>query len=105
VLRLSGHKVHVAAEGPEALALARRLLPEVVFIDIGLVGMDGNEVARRLRGEAELSGAVLVALTGWVGPEERQRSLEAGFDHHLYKPADLRAVEQLMAFPGTGRAT
>ena len=97
LLRVSGHEAQAVHDGAEALVAARGLPPEVVFLDLGLPGMDGYEVARRLRAEPHLSGAVLVALSGWGNAEDRRRSREAGFDHHLTKPADPIAVDELLA--------
>jgi CheY-like chemotaxis protein len=97
VLRLAGQEVQTAYDGPSALQRARELRPALVFLDLGMPGMDGYEVARRLRGEPELCGAVLVALTGWGQEEDRRRSAEAGLDHHLVKPADPAAVQRLLA--------
>ena len=99
LLRLSGHHVRVAHDGPAALEAARSLPPEVVLLDIGMPGMDGYEVARRLRQLPGLAGAVLVALTGWGQEQDRRRSKEAGFDHHLTKPADPLALRELFAAP------
>jgi CheY-like chemotaxis protein len=69
----------------------------IVFLDIGMPGMDGYEVARRLRGEPGLRGVVLVALTGWGQEEDRRRSKEAGFDQHVVKPVEPAALENLLA--------
>jgi CheY-like chemotaxis protein len=80
-----GQEVEVAHDGPSALEAAERFLPEVVLLDIGLPGMDGHEVARRLRGRPRFEHTTLVALTGWGQESDRRRSQEAGFDHHLVK--------------------
>ena len=96
MLELSGHVTRAAFSGPEALAAAREFNPEVVFLDIGLPGMNGYEVAERFRAEPELSGAVLVALTGWGSEEDKQRSRKAGFDYHLTKPIDAAAVQDVL---------
>jgi CheY-like chemotaxis protein len=76
--------------------MARRLKPDVVVLDLGLPGFDGLEAARRLRAEPELNGLLLVALSGWVQPDDRARSREAGFDHHLAKPVQLRSLEGVL---------
>ena len=76
---------------------ARRLRPDVAILDIGLPGFSGLEVARRLREEPSLAGLFLVALSGWVQPEDLVRSREAGFDHHLAKPVDVATLERLLA--------
>jgi len=96
-LRLKGHEVQVAHDGATALQLTPSVRPEIVFLDIGMPGMDGNEVARRLRRQPELNGLVLVALTGWGSPEDRRRTAEAGFDHHLVKPVEPKALDGLLA--------
>ena len=94
--RLYGQEVRVAHDGPEALAVAEEFRPEVVLLDIGLPGMDGNEVARRLRGRPEFERTLIVALTGWGQEADVERSREAGFDHHLVKPANPDAILGLL---------
>ena len=94
--RVYGQEVRVAHDGPEALAVAGEFRPEVVLLDIGLPGMDGNEVARRLRGRPEFEKTLIVALTGWGQEEDVARSREAGFDHHLVKPANPDAIRELL---------
>ena len=71
--------------------------PDIVFLDIGMPGKDGYEVARELRASPHTRQAVLVALTGWGAKDDRARSRKAGFDHHLTKPAALEAVDELLA--------
>jgi len=97
LLRLMGNDVRVARDGASALALAPEFGPAVVLLDIGLPGMDGYEVARGLRARPELTGVVLIALTGWSQDEDRPRSHEAGFDHHLIKPVDIGALQALLS--------
>jgi CheY-like chemotaxis protein len=99
LLRLKGHEVRTAYDGPAALVAVRAQPPDVVLCDIGMPGMDGLEVARRLRQDLGLKQALLVALTGYGGEEDRRRSREAGFNAHLVKPADVRALERLLARP------
>ncbi len=99
LLRLEGHEVQTAYDGPTALATAYAFQPEVAFVDIGLPGMDGFELARRLREQVGLKDALLAALTGYGQQEDRRKSLEAGFDAHLVKPVDLTAVSKLLARP------
>lgn len=96
VLRLSGHAVREAADGTVAIALARERAPEFAFVDIGLPGIDGYEVARCLR---ELLGdaVMLVAITGYGMPEDRERTEAAGFDLHLVKPVDPRSIERVLS--------
>jgi two-component system CheB/CheR fusion protein len=97
LLELLGHEVRVAYTGPEAVQTASQWQPHVVISDIGLPGLDGYEVARRLRQVPELRGALLVALTGYGAAEDRQQALGAGFDHHLVKPADAADLQRLLA--------
>lgn len=91
-----GQTVAVAHDGPSALESARGFRPEVVLLDIGLPGIDGFEVARRLRRLPEANRARIVALTGWGQERDRRRSREAGFDHHLVKPAELDEILRLL---------
>jgi PAS domain S-box-containing protein len=96
LLRLQGHEVRVAHDGPTALVLATSYLPNVILLDIGMPGMDGYEVARRLRALPGLKGVVLAALTGWGQQEDRRRTTEAGFDHHFVKPLDANLLGSLL---------
>ncbi|WP_437662404.1 ATP-binding protein [Sorangium sp. So ce1182] len=105
LLRMSGHRTRAVHTGPEALTAARELGADVVFLDIGLPGMDGYEVARRLRADPGFAGLVLVALTGWGTEDDRRRAREAGFDHHLTKPVDAAEVRRLVARVAQGAAT
>jgi signal transduction histidine kinase len=97
LLRLLGHRVEVVATGPRGLDVARDLRPEVALLDIGLPGMDGYELAKRLRSEPFGSRLLLIALTGYGQDEDRRKTKEAGFDHHLTKPASLRTIQSLLA--------
>ncbi len=97
VLQLIGHETRTAHSGPEALETARSFIPDVVFLDIGLPGMNGYEVAERFRREPTLSGALLVAVTGWGSEGNKRQSREAGFDLHLTKPVELTAIEGILA--------
>jgi signal transduction histidine kinase len=99
LLGLQGHEVRVAHDGLAGLEAARASPPELVFLDLGLPGVDGYEVARRIRRQPQTQGTVLVALTGWGQEDARRRSREAGFDHHLVKPVDLEALRALLACP------
>jgi DNA-binding response OmpR family regulator len=95
-LRRAGHDVRVALDGVAALAAATEEKPHIAILDIGMPRMNGYDAARQIR--AALGNTVLlVAMTGWGQEEDRQRAREAGFDHHLTKPVDLAAVEQLIA--------
>ncbi|WP_437573236.1 ATP-binding protein [Sorangium sp. So ce887] len=97
LLRISGHETRAVHTGPEALTATRELGADIVFLDIGLPGMNGYDVARRLRAEPDLAGLFLVALTGWGTEEDRRQAREAGFDHHLTKPVDAAEVKRLVA--------
>jgi signal transduction histidine kinase/FixJ family two-component response regulator len=96
LLRLWGHEVEVAHDGATAVPFARLHRPDVVLLDIGLPGMDGYQVAGALRALPDLAGTLLIALTGYGQPSDRQRSLAAGFDHHLVKPVDLEDLQRLV---------
>jgi two-component system, sensor histidine kinase len=87
-LEMAGHEIGVAADGPGGLDLVQRRRPDVVLIDVGLPGMDGYEVARRIRTTPEGGRMRLIALTGYGQQEDRRRSRESGFDAHLVKPID-----------------
>ena len=97
LLRFQGHEVRVAHGGAAALELAGGYAPDAIFLDIGMPGMDGYEVARRMRQLPGLTNVVLTALTGWGQPEDRRRTADAGFDHHLVKPPEPKAVDAVLA--------
>lgn len=96
LLEMEGHATKIAHTGQQALALAASFQPHVVFLDIGLPDVTGYDVARRLRDMPSLEDTLLVALTGWGTQDDRERTRAAGFDRHLTKPAELRAVEELL---------
>lgn len=96
LLGFAGQDVRTTYDGLSALEQAQEFAPEVVLLDIGMPGMDGYEVARRLRNEGGLHQALLVALTGWGQEEDRRRSAEAGFDHHLVKPVEPKRLRELL---------
>jgi signal transduction histidine kinase/CheY-like chemotaxis protein len=96
MLRLQGHEVRVAGSGPAALETARADRPDLVLLDLGMPGMDGYEVARRLRQEPGLENIVLAAITGWAQDDDRQRSRVAGFDEHLVKPVEPDQLQKLL---------
>ncbi|MGB8168513.1 MAG: ATP-binding protein [Chthoniobacteraceae bacterium] len=96
LLTRAGHEVALAHDSVAAMAYAREQAPEAVVLDIGLPGMDGYEVARRLRAEPSCEGALIIAVTGYGQPQDRQRALEAGFDYHLVKPVDLGELKALL---------
>lgn len=88
LLKMSGHEVHTASDGVEAIEAAAKCQPHAVLLDIGLPRLNGYEAARRIREQRGGRGPALVALTGWGQAEDRRRSREAGFDAHLVKPVD-----------------
>jgi len=96
LLRVLGAEVVTANDGPSALAALAAHRPAVVLLDIGMRGMDGYEVARRARARPEGRDVTMIAVTGWSQEEDRQRSREAGIDHHLVKPVDLEALRALL---------
>lgn len=97
LLELCEHITRVANDGYQALQIAQEFLPEVVFLDIGMPGKNGYEVARELRTMPGMKNAVLVALTGWGGEDDRMRSREAGFNYHLIKPVGFVEVNGLLS--------
>jgi PAS domain S-box-containing protein len=96
LLRVWGFEVGVAENGPDALEQARRLRPDVALLDIGLPGIDGREVARRIRQEAP-GPVLLLAVTAYSDPDDLRLALEAGFDHYLVKPIDLDVLRDRLA--------
>jgi CheY-like chemotaxis protein len=97
LLRASRHDVRTAHDGRAALEVALDYRPDVVLLDIGLPGLNGFEVASRVRQQPTLKNIVLVAMTGYGQEADRQRSREAGFDHHLVKPADFSDLQHILA--------
>lgn len=96
VVQSVGAQVRLAHDGPAALALAREFLPRVIFLDLNLPGLDGYEVARRLRVEPETARSVVIALTGWARSTDEERSLREGFEHHLVKPVEVERVRRIL---------
>jgi two-component system, sensor histidine kinase len=102
LLELDGHRVSATGDGAHGVDLAKTSTPNVAVIDIGLPGLDGYEVARRIR--AILGRPpVLIALTGYSMPEDRQRAADAGFDDHVVKPVDPADLSRLLAKLAQGR--
>ena len=91
-LRLEGHEVKTVADGAQALASIKVFDPHVIVLDIGLPGLDGFEVARRLRSRGDTHHALLIAMTGYGQREDRQRAVESGFDYYFVKPTDPREI-------------
>ena len=99
LLKLAGHEVKVAHDGWAAIEVAREFAPGAVLLDIGLPGIDGYEVATRLRNEECCHGSLLIAASGYGEDQARDRSRRAGFDHHLTKPVDFDAIIALFNRP------
>jgi len=97
LLEASGHDFRTAHDGPNALATALDYRPDVVLLDIGLPGMDGYEVAKKMRQQPNLKHVVLVAVSGYGHESDHRRSQEEGFDHHLVKPIDFGKLQQILA--------
>ena len=97
LLQQYGYDVSIAHSGTEALSVAAEAAPDIAILDIGMPGMSGYEVARRIRTEPWGRPMMLIALTGWGQEEDKKKAFEAGFDHHLIKPIDPDALEALMA--------
>jgi signal transduction histidine kinase len=95
MLCFGGHEVKVATDGVQAVAIAEAVKPDIAFIDLGMPRMDGYEAARRIR-RALGNRVMLVALTGWGQEEDKSRAREAGFDHHLTKPAEPEMIERMI---------
>jgi PAS domain S-box-containing protein len=102
LLSLNGHQTRVAYDGMTALEMAEEFQPQAVLLDIGLPKMNGLEVCRRMRGESWGRSMKIVAVTGWGQDADRQRSAQAGFDHHLVKPVEYSDLEQVLSVAGTG---
>jgi CheY-like chemotaxis protein len=95
LLRLLGHEVEAVFDGPSGVEAVRKFRPRVVLLDIGLPDFDGYQVARALRQEGFKD--MIIAVSGYGQEEDRRRSHEAGMDHHLTKPLDVRAIEGLLS--------
>lgn len=97
LLKALGNEVRITYDGPSALEEAATFRPNVVLLDIGLPGMSGYDVARRMRQMPEVKNAVLIAQTGWGQDEDKRLSEEAGFNAHLVKPLDATELRRLLA--------
>ena len=95
----------IAANGVEADALIAEHQPDLAFLDIGMPGLTGYEVARMIRQTAGMDQTVLVALTGWGADHDQDQARKAGFNHHLTKPADIAAIDSLLAAQSARAAT
>jgi PAS domain S-box-containing protein len=97
VLKLSGHTVVSAFSGTETLEAVRSQRLDVIFLDIAMPGLNGYQIAERLRSSPETKDIILIATTGYGQDEDRQRAIQSGFDHHLVKPVEFKVVEELLA--------
>ena len=104
ILRALGHQSQVIYEGLTAVETALQYQPNLVLLDLGLPGLDGWEVARRIRQEPTLNKVMLVAITGWGSDDAMLRSADAGFDFHLVKPANVSRLKQIVAMVEAGAA-
>ncbi|MFL6695031.1 MAG: ATP-binding protein [Ramlibacter sp.] len=96
VLEMDGCRTSTVHDGARAVQAAREFGPDIVLLDIGLPGLNGYEVAQRLRQDARFADTVLIAITGWGAEQDRRRAEEAGFDHHLTKPVDIATLRPLL---------
>jgi CheY-like chemotaxis protein len=97
LLEIAGHQTMVAHDGDQGLRITKQFNPEVIFLDIGMPGMNGYEVARAVRKTPDMKTVVIIALTGWGAEQDRELSKEAGFNAHLTKPASLASVNFLLS--------
>lgn len=97
LMRRLGHEVHVAHDGPGAIAAAQSILPDAMMLDIGLPGMSGYQVAEEVRRTPKLDPCVLIAMTGYGQAEDLEKARNAGFQHHLLKPVRIDAIRDLLA--------
>ena len=97
LLSMLGYETHTAVDGPAGLEAVARFRPDVALLDIGMPKLNGYEVARRIREQPGGKELVLIAITGWGQAADRQRTIEAGFNHHMVKPVDLAALANLLA--------
>ena len=97
VLEMSGHQVHLAYDGEQAVIKARELAPEIALVDIGLPKLNGYGVAQAIRAEPWGAKMLLIALSGWGQEEDKRRALAAGFNFHRTKPVDPEQVDELIA--------
>ena len=103
MLSMDGHEVAVAHDADAAFTAATELCPDTVLLDIGLPGVSGYEICRKMRAEAWSPNTVIVALSGWGQEDDRRKSKAAGFDAHLVKPVDFDTLAALLATMGRDR--
>jgi len=97
LVRLLGHVAHLAYDGEQAIAAASEWQPQVILMDIGMPKLNGYEAAQRIRATSWGQHMVLIAATGWGQEDDKRRTKEAGFDHHLVKPVDTNLLRELLA--------
>ena len=95
-LEMMGHTVQMAIDGPTAITLATSFRPDIIFLDIGLPGMNGYEICQAMRKDPLLEKTIFIAQTGWGQKEHRERTRAAGFDHHLVKPVNIEALKNVL---------
>lgn len=96
LLNVMGYRATVALSGEEGIAKAKKQKPKIILCDIGMKGMDGYEVAKRIRADCQLKDVYLIAISGYYSPIDIDRSIEAGFDKHLPKPVDFNHLQEIM---------
>ena len=97
LLEMMGYQVRTASDASTALSMIAEFVPQVALIDIGLPGLNGYELARRLRDLPQLRDITLIAQTGWGTEDDREQARQAGFQHHLTKPIDHKRLEEILA--------
>lgn len=97
MLKMMGHQISTAYDGEDAVETAARVAPDVILLDIGLPKLNGYEACRRIRSTRAGKDMVIIAQTGWGQEEDRQRTRDAGFDHHLVKPVEAQDLLKLLA--------
>jgi PAS domain S-box-containing protein len=97
LLEMDGHEIQTAPDGEAALALAEQMVPEIMLLDLGMPGLNGFELAARVRERPWGNQVKIIAITGWGQAEDRRRSVEAGFNHHLTKPIEFEALRELLS--------
>jgi CheY-like chemotaxis protein len=103
LVKIMGHETMTAFNGADGIIAVSSFRPNLIFLDIGLPGMNGYEVCRTIRNDPAVATTKLVALTGWGTEEDKRRAVEAGFDFHLTKPADSALVEEIIASVANNR--
>jgi CheY-like chemotaxis protein len=96
LLQMSGHEVHTAADGEEAIKRAQQVRPSIIFMDLGMPRMNGLEAARRIRALPQGQRINIVALTGWAQESDQERTRDAGMDFHLVKPVTSEALQNVL---------